>query len=87
MNLSYSTLGQLQWHPAQPPLGPVDLSAASIRRIDDTVEMWPDALGMDGLTYDTLSALTEPGSVTARLAWLRKAATYSRGIGRRPTTG
>ena len=39
---------------------------------------------MDGLTYDTLAALTEPGSVSARLGWLRKAARYEVDEGYRP---
>jgi hypothetical protein len=68
--------GRLIWKMDSPPEGPVDLSLASISRLDDTWRSWPSGnYTLAGLTY----GITADGDMTVdqRITWLRGTKTYA----------
>ena len=67
--------GRMVWLPATTPAGGVDLSHASVDRLKDRPESWPDkGVRLTGFTYRTLE---EAMTVEQRLAWLNRTEEYA----------
>jgi hypothetical protein len=74
--------GSFIWLPEKPPAGFMDLSFASVGRLEDAPDKWPTnhPFELRGFVYTSLKSADESRekkALLARLAWLAGATTYS----------
>lgn len=69
LNLQGAQIGWLLLRPVVAPVGLVNLVHAHTALLADDPDTWPEALALNGFTYDRLDE-TRPASAKQRLAWL-----------------
>jgi hypothetical protein len=78
LDCSRMRAGDLEFTPAAPPSGAVDLRGAHITVLQDSEGVWPDVVRLQGLVYGSLQP-AEGGrdDVARRVAWVRREPGYA----------
>ncbi|MFF2852418.1 oxidoreductase [Streptomyces sp. NPDC058001] len=84
LNATRTQAGALEFTPALPPSGAVDLRGAHVDVLHDRPDSWPRIVHLQGLVYGTLQSADEGPprarrarhEVDRRLAWLRREPAY-----------
>ncbi|MFI1761351.1 oxidoreductase [Streptomyces sp. NPDC020800] len=71
--------GALDFTPAEPPSGPVDLRGAHALTVRDRTDAWPGIVHLQGFTYGSLTEDdgARPNSAGERVAWIRRNPGYA----------